>query len=35
MNALPFLKKVVASLSHLDQESPKVGTLDTDDIILG
>jgi hypothetical protein len=30
MNALPFLKKVIAALFHLCHEPPKVGTLDTD-----
>jgi hypothetical protein len=28
MNALPFLKKVIAVLDHLGDEAPKVGTLD-------
>jgi hypothetical protein len=30
MNALPFLKKVVATLSNFGNEPPKVGTLDAD-----
>jgi hypothetical protein len=30
MNALPFLKKVIAAFLHLGHESPEVGTLDAD-----
>jgi len=30
MDALPFLKKVVAMRSHLGNEPPKIGALDAD-----
>jgi hypothetical protein len=30
MNALPFLKQVIAALDHFGDEPPKVGTLDAD-----